>query len=283
MSRELHDHFFREAKRKGYVSRAAFKLIEIDERRKLLRRGDWVLDAGCAPGSWLQVIAERVAPERSAARGGSRGPERPSDRGGRVVGIDLKDVDARRFGPAVRVVQGDIAEVSLGELLGPWITERPGRPPFDAILSDMGPDTTGDRSGDSLHSVELAHVLLDRAPAWLRPGGNLVAKVYEGGAYPELLRRARESFADARGFKPDASRAASVEIYIVCKGYSGSRDGPEGPQGDRESERRGDAGGGAPRCPAVDPREAPLPRRRRPAGWSTQGASGERPRSDGGG
>lgn len=295
MSRDLHDHFFREAKRQGYLSRAAFKLIEIDERKRVLRRGDWVLDAGCAPGSWLQVIAERVGPPaakpkskgksnagrtRSAfppdegwhrvdpsSEGGPNedGPNEsaPSEsqrdaqrrdaaaRGGRVVGIDLKEVDGRRFGPHVRVIQGDIADVKLNELLGDWRDERPDRPPFDVMLSDMGPDTTGDRGGDSLRSMSLCHILLDRAPQWLRRGGHFVTKVYEGATYPELLARVRAGFDDVRGYKPEASRSSSVEIFLVAKGWRGTAPSQD-----------------AALLDPTDPVGAELPRRRRSTGWT---------------
>lgn len=223
--RELHDHFFKRAKEQGYRSRAAYKLVEIDDRKRLLRRGDWVLDAGCAPGSWLQVLGQRLGPE------------------GRAVGVDLKETDPRGLRPNVRAVVGDLETVTLRELLGAWHDERlgpsptnpsrgspsprsssgswPTRPPFDVVVSDIGPDTTGDPSGDSIRSIRLCNTLLDRCGAWLRRGGHLAMKVYEGGEYPELLRRARALFEDAKGFKPEASRSESVEIYLVGKGWRG--------------------------------------------------------------
>lgn len=223
MRRELHDHYFRRAKDDGYLSRAAYKLIEIDDRKRLVGRGDTVLDAGCAPGSWLQVLVKRVGP------------------GGRVVGVDLKEVDGRMFPANVRVVQDDLETVTVDELLGKWgrpkregagpsvvdgstapsPTSGRSRPPFDAIVSDMGPDTTGDPSGDSARSVRLCHTLLDRCGELLRPGGNLAMKVYEGGDYPALLRRTQKLFEEARGFKPAASRGESVEMYVVARGWRG--------------------------------------------------------------
>jgi 23S rRNA (uridine2552-2'-O)-methyltransferase len=234
--RELHDHFFRQARLQGYRSRAAFKLIEIDERRRLLRRGSVVLDAGCAPGSWLQVAAARVGPP------------------GRVIGVDLKECDPRGLAPNVRLVQGDLRDVTLAELLGGVAPEPAGgaahrvlgeepAPPFDVILSDMGPDTTGDPSGDSARSIRLCHDLLDRAGLWLRLGGHLAMKVYEGGDYPELLRRTRSLFAEAKGYKPESSRDESVEIYLIGRGWRGA-------------ERSGQA-------PAQQPAGA------RPRGWRT--------------
>ena len=229
MPQELHDHFFRRAKSEGYLSRAAYKLIEIDDRKRIVRPGHWVLDAGCAPGSWLQVLSQRV---------GSKG---------RVVGIDLKEVDGRLFGPTVRTVQGDLSTVLLEDLLGPWRGERarPG-PPFDAVVSDMGPDTTGDPPGDSARSVRLCHDLLDRCTEFLRRGGHLVMKVYEGGDYPDLLRRAASAFEQAKGYKPDASRGESVEMYIVCRGWRPA----------------------STRTPPAQEDVSELPRRRPSSGWT---------------
>ena len=225
--REIHDHFFKQAKAEGYRSRAAYKLVEIDDRKRLLRRGDWVVDAGCAPGSWLQVAAARVGPQ------------------GRVVGLDLKECSPRGLPEGVRLVQADLNDATLDQLLGPWEAQRAaagraGRPPFDAILSDIGPDTTGDPSGDSVRSIRLCHVLLDRAAEWLRPGGNLAMKVYEGGDYPELLRRARTLFEDAKGYKPEASRSESVEIYLIGKGWRRKAEpAPDGPQAPARTRSRG--------------------------------------------
>lgn len=190
--REVQDHWFREAKREGYRSRAAYKLIEIDDRRQVLRRGDVVLDAGAAPGSWCQVAARRVGPR------------------GRVVGVDLKRMDRHLMPDHVDLVEGDLRDfepIAVG-------IER-----FDVMLSDMAPDTTGDTFGDHHRSVRLCHELLDRGGRWLRPGGNLVMKVFEGEAYRDLLDRAGAMFEKAKGFKPKASRGESVEMFVVCLGH----------------------------------------------------------------
>lgn len=199
--REVQDHYFRQAKAEGYVSRAAYKLIEIDDRKKLLHAGDRVLDCGCAPGSWLQVAAKRVGPK------------------GMVVGIDLQSVP-HSFGPTVRVLEGDFITALPQQLLE--IAAGGGSIPrrlFDAILSDMAPSTTGDPTGDHHRSVRLCESLLDRAPGLLRPGGNLVMKVFEGETYPGLVHRTQGLFESAKGFKPKASRGESKEMYIVATGY----------------------------------------------------------------
>lgn len=192
--KEVQDHWFRLAKEEGYRSRAAFKLTEIDDRKRIIRRGDRVLDAGAAPGSWTQVAAERVGPR------------------GFVVAIDLKEINGGGYPSNVHILRGDLRDTTLEDLGG----ER-----FDSVISDMAPDTTGDPMGDALRSARLCQDLLDRAVLWLRPGGNLVMKVFEGGEYPELLKRAQRMFEEARGFKPKASRAESVEMFIVCHGFRG--------------------------------------------------------------
>lgn len=205
--RELHDFYFKEAKREGYCSRAAYKLIEIDDRRKILGKGDRVLDCGAAPGSWLQVASQRV---------GSRGV---------VVGVDLTPIRPPDRGGNVRVVTGDLREIPSEALLAQAFGASP--PPgarFDVILSDMAPSTTGDRTIDHHQSARLAGAALERCPDLLARGGHLVVKVLEGEAYPDLLSACRAAFDTVKGFKPKASRSASTEMYIVAKGFRGQPD-----------------------------------------------------------
>lgn len=189
--RVLHDEFFMRAKREGYLARSAYKLAEIQEKRRPLRRGDAVLDLGCAPGAWIQVALEHIGP------------------GGVVVGVDLKPVEAS-LGPNVRTIVGDVFTLDGATLVG-----AAGRP-FDAVLSDMAPNTSG--AGDDLLSARLCRRVLELAPAVLGPGGNLVMKVLEGGDYPELLRETRAMFREVKGYKPAASRSVSREIYIIASG-----------------------------------------------------------------
>ena len=193
--REVQDHYFREAKREGYLSRAAYKLIEIDERKKVLNKGDRVLDCGAAPGSWLQVAARRIGPK------------------GMVIGIDLQPIKHAFNLPNLHIVQADFMTTSPQELLR-LISPKP----FDVILSDMAPNTSGDPSGDHHRSARLCESLLDHCPSLLRPGGNLVMKVFEGEAYPDLLKHTAAMFESAKGFKPKASRSESAEMYIVASG-----------------------------------------------------------------
>jgi 23S rRNA (uridine2552-2'-O)-methyltransferase len=190
--RVLHDEFFRKAKDEGYLARSAYKLKEINERKRLFGAGARVLDLGCAPGAWLQVAAEIVGPR------------------GVVVGIDLKEVRAN-LGPNVAPMQGDIYATDPAVF-----TARAGGL-FDAVISDMAPDTSG--HGDHFLSVRLCRRVLELLPALLEPGGNLTMKVFEGEQYPALLKEAAARFRESRGFKPKASRDVSKEMYIVALGY----------------------------------------------------------------
>jgi 23S rRNA (uridine2552-2'-O)-methyltransferase len=197
--REVQDHYFRLAKEEGYLSRAAYKLIEIDDRRRILRKGDRVLDCGCAPGSWLQVASKRVGES------------------GVVVGIDLKPI-GRKIANNVVTVQGDFTQASPDELVA--LAGKPSRL-FDVILADMAPSTSGDPVSDHFRSVRLCESAVDVCPALLRRGGNLVMKVFEGSAYMDLLRKTERLFTDAKGFKPKASRSESTEMYVIALAWRG--------------------------------------------------------------
>ncbi|MEM1165062.1 MAG: RlmE family RNA methyltransferase [Planctomycetota bacterium] len=192
--RVLHDQFFKKAKDEGYASRAAYKLMQLDEKFSLLRPGDRVLDLGCAPGSWLQVAGERVGPS------------------GAVLGLDLHRV---RLGlPAhVRTIEGDVEAIDA-----PALVEQAGGL-FDVVMSDMGPKTTG--HNDHFLSVRLCDAALGLALRCLKPTGHLAMKVLEGSEYRRLLDDVGELFATCKGYKPAASRSVSREMYIVGKGFVG--------------------------------------------------------------
>jgi 23S rRNA (uridine2552-2'-O)-methyltransferase len=198
-ARKLHDRFFKQAKAEGYAARSAYKLKEINQRRQVLRRGGRVLDLGCAPGSWLQVAAECVGPK------------------GMVVGIDLKPVSIDLPANA-RAVVGDAFEVDAAALLA-LAGDRAER--FDVVLSDMAPSTEGGGGGtvDHFRSVALCRRVLDLCPSVLRAGGHMVMKVFEGEEYPRLLRQTQRLFADVKGLKPEASRDASREMFIIGKDF----------------------------------------------------------------
>jgi 23S rRNA (uridine2552-2'-O)-methyltransferase len=191
--RKLHDKFFKQAKAEGYAARSAYKLIEINDKKRLIRAGARVLDLGCAPGSWLQVV-ERIVGPRGAA-----------------VGIDLQKVDLR-FGPNVHVLQADAFTIDAEQLTG----LAGGL--LDVVISDMAPSTTG--HGDDFLSVRLCRRVLELLPRVLRPGGGLVMKVLEGEEFPALLKETKRLFREAGATKPAASRDVSREIFIVGSGYS---------------------------------------------------------------
>jgi 23S rRNA (uridine2552-2'-O)-methyltransferase len=221
--KEVQDHYFRLAKEEGYRARSAYKLLEIQERFKLLNAGGHVLDCGAAPGSWLQVAAKLI---------GQRGL---------VVGIDLKSIDPRGFPSNVILMQGDLRDLMVDDL-----PARARGRLFDSVISDMGPDTSGVPSADSARSIHLCTSLVDKLPHLLRLGGGCVMKVYEGGDYPAFLKRCKTLFDDARGFKPKASREESVEMFVVCRGYRGAK--AETPQSIDPSlpQRKPSAGWGRP-------------------------------------
>ncbi|MFN7021160.1 MAG: SAM-dependent methyltransferase [Phycisphaerales bacterium] len=196
--RELHDKFFKLAKAEGYAARSAYKLKEIQERRRLIRKGDRVLDLGCAPGSWVQVAAELAGPR------------------GLVVGIDLNPVTI--VAPTnSRTIVGDIFKITAEELL---TADGPRAKRFDVILSDMMPLTEG--HGDHFRSIALCRRVLELVPAMLRPGGNLAMKAFEGEEYPALLRETARMFEEVKGLKPEATRDVSKEMFVVAKGWKGT-------------------------------------------------------------
>jgi 23S rRNA (uridine2552-2'-O)-methyltransferase len=196
--RQLHDPYFKKAKAEGYLARSAYKLKEINERRRLFGPGARVLDLGCAPGAWLQVAGELVGPK------------------GIVVGIDLQEV-RETLGPNIHTIQGDIYATEASKLTGE------SGDLFDTVLSDMAPNTTG--HGDHFLSVRLCRRALELLSALLRPGGNFVMKVFEGEEYIALLGETQHLFREAKGFKPKASREMSREMYIVGYGYRGDAGG----------------------------------------------------------
>jgi 23S rRNA (uridine2552-2'-O)-methyltransferase len=197
LSRQLNDPYVAEAQRLGYRSRAAFKLIELDERFRLLRPGRRVVDLGCAPGGWMQVAVARVGPH------------------GVVVGVDIA---ATAPLPGVALVSGDIRDPAT---LAAIATALDGR--ADIVLSDTAPPATGHAATDHLRIVALAEDAFAVAAEILKPGGAFVAKVFQGGAEGTLLTALKRDFAELRHAKPPASRAESAETYVIATGYRGGR------------------------------------------------------------
>ena len=193
LERQLNDPFVVEAKAKGYRSRAAFKLTEIDDRFHLLRKGARVVDLGCAPGGWVQVALERGA----AA----------------VAGVDLLAVDP--LPPAI-LLEMDFTDPACEPLL----IEALGGP-ADLVLSDMAPNTTGHRQTDHLRIIGLMEAGASFAIEILKPGGGFVAKAFQGGETETVIRLLKKHFGDVKHVKPKASRAQSSEVYLVATGFKG--------------------------------------------------------------
>ena len=191
LERQLNDDFVHAAKARGYRSRAAFKLEEIDERFHLLKPGARVIDLGCAPGGWIQIAIERGA--------------------GAVAGVDLLHVDPL---PPAQILEMDFTDPACRDLL----IERLGGQP-DIILSDMAPNTTGHRATDHLRIIGLVEQALDFAIDTLKPGGAFVSKAFQGGETAEIVARLKRNFAAVRHVKPKASRAESSELYLVATGF----------------------------------------------------------------
>jgi 23S rRNA (uridine2552-2'-O)-methyltransferase len=199
LSRQLNDPYVAEAHRLGYRSRAAFKLIQIDDRFHLLRPGIRVLDLGCAPGGWTQIAAARVEAEKGH---------------GAVVGIDLQPTDPV---PGAVLLAGDFrnpaAADRIREALGGLA---------DLVLSDMAAPATGHAATDHLRIIALAEDAFAFAASVLRPGGAFVAKVFQGGTEGTLLAELKRAFTTVRHAKPAASRAESAETYVVATGFRGT-------------------------------------------------------------
>ncbi len=198
LERHINDPYVHKAKAEGYRSRAAFKLVEIDSKHQLLKPGMRVIDLGAAPGGWCQVAAAKV---------------RSTEADTRVVGIDYLEMDAV---PGAVVLQMDFldpqAPARLMETLG-------GEP--DIVLSDMAAPTTGHRRTDHLRTMGLCEVAAEFAVSVLKPGGHFLAKTFQGGTEGELLTMLKRNFRTVHHVKPPASRDASVEMFILAKGFKG--------------------------------------------------------------
>jgi 23S rRNA (uridine2552-2'-O)-methyltransferase len=203
LERHINDPYVQRSKADGYRSRAAYKLIEIDDRHKILKPGARVIDLGAAPGGWCQVAAVRVKSSE----------EQPS-----VVGIDYLEMDAI---PMATILQKDFldddAPAKLVEALG-------GEP--DVVLSDMAAPTTGHRRTDHIRTMHLAEVAADFAISVLRPGGHFLAKAFQGGTENALLDLLKRNFRSVRHVKPPASRDESVELYLLAKDFKGRGEPP---------------------------------------------------------
>ncbi len=197
LERQLNDPYVARAKREGFRSRAAFKLIEIDDRHRLFKPGARVVDLGAAPGGWSQVAKRRVGEK------------------GKVVGIDLLDIDG---------ISGvDFAVLDFLDPKAPDALKAMLGGPADVVLSDMAANATGHRATDHLKIMALVEAAAEFAAEVLRPGGAFLAKVIQGGTEGTLLAALKRDFASVKHVKPQASRADSAELYVLATGFRGGQ------------------------------------------------------------
>jgi 23S rRNA (uridine2552-2'-O)-methyltransferase len=200
LERQLNDPYVAQAKRDGYRSRAAYKLIEIDDKHRLLKPGQTVVDLGAAPGGWSQIAAKRVG---------------SADGKGKVVAIDLLEMPEI---PGVTFAQLDFHAADAPDRLRAML----GGGRADIVMSDMAANTTGHRKTDQLRIVGLVEIATAFAAEVLNPGGAFLAKVFQSGADSDLLAQLKRDFAVVRHVKPAASRQDSSERYVLATGFRGT-------------------------------------------------------------
>ena len=206
LARQLNDPYVARAKREGWRSRAAFKLIEIDDKYKLLKPGARVVDLGAAPGGWSQVAVKRIGAK------------------GKIVGIDLLDIE-----PIAGV---DFAVMDFLEPDAPEKLRAMLGGPADVVMSDMAANATGHKKTDHLKIVALAELAIEFAREVLAPGGAFVAKVLQGGTEGTLLADLKRDFSTVKHVKPAASRKDSAELYVLATGFRGRKAEPQEEQED---------------------------------------------------
>ncbi|MFS8371172.1 RlmE family RNA methyltransferase [Acetobacter indonesiensis] len=195
LARQLNDPYVQAAHKQGWRSRAAFKLIELDDRFHLIKPGMRVVDLGAAPGGWTQVIVKRGA--------------------SRVVGVDLLPVDPVA---GAEIIEGDFTDPTMAERLTTMLNGK-----ADLVLSDMAPNTTGHGPTDHMRIIGLTHEALHFAFEILAEGGGFVAKVFQGGSEKQMLDTLKQAFSQVRHAKPPASRKDSSELYVVATGFRPDR------------------------------------------------------------
>lgn len=185
------DHYFKKAKEQNFAARSVFKLEEIDQRFRVLKPGQTVLDLGASPGSWSQYASQKVGAN------------------GRVLGVDLSPVNVKLANAVF--IQADLRDLNLEQVF----QEHGFVPPFDLVLSDMAPKTTGIRITDQARSMELCELALDIARRFLKPGGHFVCKLFHSDDFTKLRDEIKKSFSKFEAVKPDSTRRISKEIFLV--------------------------------------------------------------------
>jgi 23S rRNA (uridine2552-2'-O)-methyltransferase len=210
LKRHVNDPYVQRSKREGYRSRAAYKLMEIDERDKLLKGGQLVVDLGAAPGGWAQVAAKKLGP------------------GGRVVAIDLLEMEPIA---GVTFLKADFASRSGVAAVEEGMRGRKA----DIVLSDMAPNLSGIAVSDQSRMLELAEISRDFAVLHLQPQGAFLVKIFQGAGYDEYLRSLRRAFVKVVSRKPDASRDESSELYLLARGLRPPEEPPGTPDAEKPS------------------------------------------------
>ena len=193
LQRQINDPYVRQAQAEGKRSRAAYKIIQIDEKFNIFDKGNSVLDLGAAPGSWTEVALERA--------------------GGITVAVDILDMDDIKN---AIILKADLSDEESSDLIKKLSNEK-----FDVVLSDMAASTTGHKQTDHIRTQALAELAALYAIEFLKPGGIFCSKVFQGGTHGDLLLNLKSNFKSIKHFKPDASRKGSPETYVIAKDFKG--------------------------------------------------------------
>lgn len=196
LAEHFDDQYVKRAQEEGYRSRAVYKLKEIDDKYRLIRPGQVIVDLGAAPGGWSQYVARRRLSDTT------------------VIALDVLEMEPL---PGVDVIEGDFTEDETLQALEAALGQRR----VDLVLSDMAPNMTGMRAVDMPRAMYLVELALDFAVNWLKPGGDLLCKVFQGEGSQEWLQMVRQHFAKVRTIKPKASRPRSPEVYVLAQGFKG--------------------------------------------------------------
>ena len=192
---KVKDHYFNKAKQENYLARSIYKLEEIDQKYKVLKKGDQVIDFGYYPGSWIQYTSKVIGDD------------------GRVVGIDIQEVNKKLSGVSnVRVYQKDIFNISD-------LSQLDVEDKFDVVLSDMAPSTTGVQSLDQIRSLNLVESVFGLLPQFLKVGGNFVIKVFDSQEAQNYLKDQKKRFSDFSYLKPKSTRSVSKEFFVIGKQF----------------------------------------------------------------
>ncbi len=195
MTFKVKDHFFHKAKKENFLARSVYKLEEIDERFKIIKKNDIVIDLGYHPGSWIQYTSEKIGVN------------------GMVIGADIRDINTKLLNVKnVRLFQKDVLTIESMEELG--VSDQ-----FDVVLSDMAPNTTGVQSVDQARSLNLVEMVFFLLPKFLKPGGNVVVKVFESNDAQLFLKEQKKHFSEFHYLRPKSTRSVSKEYFVIGKNF----------------------------------------------------------------